>query len=210
MKKTIRQLREDRGESPQQLAAALGATLRDIQDLENGVDGPSLTRLRLLTEHFGVREEDINLEPNRPPSLGEQLHDALTDRVPEPVTWWGWLRAVAGHMLWPSTQRRGARHRGGAALPRPGLADGGLTVMPVNIDVDIRTPRGRPRHARRGVHVAGPGKPDDSRRDAGRDPNHDGGDGRDDDRHRLGRDGRDAPSPEGEEGGDQANAPRAT
>jgi transcriptional regulator with XRE-family HTH domain len=77
--KTIQQLREARGESQQHLADALGAPLADINDLERGVAGPSVTRLRRLTEYFGVREEDIELEPNRPPSLGEQLRDALTE-----------------------------------------------------------------------------------------------------------------------------------
>ena len=79
MKKTIRHLREERGESEIQLAEALGATLRDIQDLETGVASPSVTRLRRLTEHFGVDETDINLEPQRPPALGEHVLDAITD-----------------------------------------------------------------------------------------------------------------------------------
>ena len=78
MKKTIRQLREDRSESEMQLAAALGATRQDIQDLEEGMASPSVERLRLLTEHFGVDETDIDLEPRRPPSLGEHVVDALT------------------------------------------------------------------------------------------------------------------------------------
>ena len=77
MKKPIRQLREDRGESPTQLTEALGATLQEIQDLEQGIAAPSVERLRLLTEHFGVDETDIDLEPQRPPSLGERLVDAL-------------------------------------------------------------------------------------------------------------------------------------
>ena len=77
MKKTIRQLREDRGESQMQLAEALGATGQDIQDLETGIASPSVERLRLLTEHFGVDETTIDLEPNRPPSLGEQVVEAL-------------------------------------------------------------------------------------------------------------------------------------
>jgi transcriptional regulator with XRE-family HTH domain len=79
MQKTIRQLREERGESEIQLAEALGTTLRDIQDLETGVASPSVTRLRRLTEHFGVDETDINLEPHRPPSLGEHVLDAITE-----------------------------------------------------------------------------------------------------------------------------------
>ena len=77
MKKTIRQLREERGESAMQLAHALGATRTDIEALEAGSASPSVTRLRLLTEHFGVREEEIDLEPGRSPSLGEWLGDAL-------------------------------------------------------------------------------------------------------------------------------------
>ena len=76
MKKTVRQLREDR-ESQMQLAEALGATGQDIQDLETGIASPSVERLRLLTEHFGVDETAIDLEPNRPPSLGEQVVEAL-------------------------------------------------------------------------------------------------------------------------------------
>ena len=78
MAKTIRQLREERGESEQQLADALGMTLQDIHDLEIGIASPSLERLRLLTEHFRVDETDINLEPHRARTLGEHLRDALT------------------------------------------------------------------------------------------------------------------------------------
>jgi len=77
--KTIRELREARGESEQHLADALGATRQDIQDLEIGVASPSVTRLRLLTEHFGVGEEDIDLEPNRSPSLGDQMLESITE-----------------------------------------------------------------------------------------------------------------------------------
>ena len=77
--KTIRELREERGESQHQLAAALGAALSDVADLESGVASPSVQRLRLLAEHFGVREEAINLEPYRAPTVGEQVRDALTE-----------------------------------------------------------------------------------------------------------------------------------
>ena len=81
MPKTIRQLREERGESTMQLASVLGATLQDVHDLETGVASPSVERLRRLTEHFGVDETDINLEPNRAPTLGEQIRDALTEEA---------------------------------------------------------------------------------------------------------------------------------
>ena len=79
MPKTIRQLRKERGESEQQLADALSMTLQDLQDLESGVARPSGQRLRQLMEHFGVDENDMNLEPDRAPTLGEQLRDALTE-----------------------------------------------------------------------------------------------------------------------------------
>jgi len=77
MTKTIRQLRQERGESETQLAEALGTTLQEIQDLERGIASPSVERLRLLAEHFGVDETAIDLEPHRPPSVGERLVDAL-------------------------------------------------------------------------------------------------------------------------------------
>jgi hypothetical protein len=60
------------------LAGVLSATLQDVHDLETGIASPSVERLRLLTEHFGVDDADINLEPHRSPTLSEQLGDALT------------------------------------------------------------------------------------------------------------------------------------
>jgi transcriptional regulator with XRE-family HTH domain len=77
MIRTIQELREERGESRTDLAAALGVTLDDVTEWELGRAKPTLSRLRILTEHFGVRDDEINLEPNRPLSLGEQLRDAL-------------------------------------------------------------------------------------------------------------------------------------
>jgi transcriptional regulator with XRE-family HTH domain len=78
MMKTIRQFREERGESEMQLADALSATPKDIQDLEQGIASPSVERLRRLTEHFRVDETTIDLELGHSPSLGERLGDALT------------------------------------------------------------------------------------------------------------------------------------
>jgi transcriptional regulator with XRE-family HTH domain len=77
MWKTIQELREERGESRSDLAAAIGVTLSELTDWELGRAAPGVTRVRLLTEHFGIRDDQINLEPHRDPSLGEQLKDAL-------------------------------------------------------------------------------------------------------------------------------------
>jgi transcriptional regulator with XRE-family HTH domain len=77
--KTIRDLREEHGESRADLAAAVGVSLSELTDWEMGKAEPGVARMRLLTEHFGVRDDQINLEPNRPPTIGEQLRDALTD-----------------------------------------------------------------------------------------------------------------------------------
>jgi transcriptional regulator with XRE-family HTH domain len=79
MPKTIQELREDRGESRADLAAATGAALHEVTAWELGQAEPGVFHLRRLAEHFGVRDDQINLEPNRPPTLGEQLRDALTD-----------------------------------------------------------------------------------------------------------------------------------
>jgi transcriptional regulator with XRE-family HTH domain len=79
MKKTIRQLCEERGESRAQLAKALGVMPQAVVDWELGKAEPTISRLRALTEHFGVRDDQINLEPSRSATLGEQLRDALTE-----------------------------------------------------------------------------------------------------------------------------------
>ncbi len=75
--KTIRQLREERGESQHQLAAAIRVTLSDVVAWEQGTTEPSIERLRLLTEHFGVRDDQIDLRPGHPPSIVERLTDVL-------------------------------------------------------------------------------------------------------------------------------------
>ena len=75
--KTIRELREERGESQQQLATAIGVTLNQVVDWERGTAEPTLSRLRALTEHFGVRDDQIKLRPGDPPTIGERLADAF-------------------------------------------------------------------------------------------------------------------------------------
>ena len=77
MKRTIRDLREERGQSRAALAAALGVTLEDIVEWEMGKAEPTISRLRALTEHFGVRDDQINLRPGDPPSLGDRLAELL-------------------------------------------------------------------------------------------------------------------------------------
>jgi transcriptional regulator with XRE-family HTH domain len=77
MKRTIRDLREERGQSRAALAAALGLTLEDIVEWEMGKAEPTISRLRALTEHFGVRDDQINLRPGDPPSLGDRLAELL-------------------------------------------------------------------------------------------------------------------------------------
>ncbi len=75
MKKTIQELREAHGESQAQLAQAVGVTLSVVAEWEMGKAEPTVSRLRRLTEHFGVRDDQINLRPDDPPSLGDRLAD---------------------------------------------------------------------------------------------------------------------------------------
>ena len=77
MPKTIRELREERGESRAQLARALGVMPQSVVDWELGRSEPTISRLRALTEHFGVRDDQIKLQPGQPPTLGERLAEAL-------------------------------------------------------------------------------------------------------------------------------------
>jgi transcriptional regulator with XRE-family HTH domain len=68
MKHTIRELRQARGESRADLAEALGVPLPQVMEWELGQATPTLARVHTLMEHFGVRDEQIELEPWRPPS----------------------------------------------------------------------------------------------------------------------------------------------
>ena len=79
MKKTIQQLREARGESRAQLARAIGVIPKDVANWELGKTEPTISRLRLLTEHFGVRDDQLDLRPGHPPTIGERLRDVLTE-----------------------------------------------------------------------------------------------------------------------------------
>ena len=73
--KTIQELREERGESQQQVADALGLTLSIVADWEAGEAEPSIRQLRLLTEHFDVRNDQIDLRPGHTPSFGDRIED---------------------------------------------------------------------------------------------------------------------------------------
>lgn len=75
--KTIQALREERGESTSQLAAAVGVSVHTVDEWEQGAARPSVVSLRALIEHFDVDEADLDLDPCEPPSLSEQVLDAL-------------------------------------------------------------------------------------------------------------------------------------
>ena len=77
MRRTIRELREERGESRAALAAAVGVTSEEVVAWEMGKAEPTISRLRALTGHFGVRDDQINLRPGDPPSLGDRLAEFL-------------------------------------------------------------------------------------------------------------------------------------
>jgi transcriptional regulator with XRE-family HTH domain len=73
VKKTIQELREERGESRTQLAQALGVRPEDIAEWEAGTAEPRISRMRALTQHFGVRDDQIDLRPGEPSSLIDRL-----------------------------------------------------------------------------------------------------------------------------------------
>src|SRR5829696_1521146 len=91
------------------------------------------------------------------------------------------------------------------------LARGGLTVLAVDIDVDvdIGASGGGPGHPTLAVHPALAGKAHDQRGHDGRNPDHDRGDGRNDDRHRFGLRRRGAEQSAGHESGGQTDSPAA-
>jgi hypothetical protein len=55
----------------------LGVTSEEVVEWEMGKAEPTFLRLRALTGHFGVRDDQINLRPGDPPSLVDRLADLL-------------------------------------------------------------------------------------------------------------------------------------
>jgi len=58
----LRELREERGLSPVDVAAALKVSLASIYNWENGRHEPRVSQLRRLAEFFGVTTDEIVLE----------------------------------------------------------------------------------------------------------------------------------------------------
>ena len=73
MPRTIQELREERGESRSDLATAIGATLNEVTEWEMGRAEPGISRMRILTEHFGVRDDQITLRPRESSSIVDRL-----------------------------------------------------------------------------------------------------------------------------------------
>ena len=73
MQRTIQELREERGESRSDLATAIGATLNEVTAWEIGRAEPGISRMRVLTEHVGVRDDQITLGPRESSSLVDRL-----------------------------------------------------------------------------------------------------------------------------------------
>ena len=67
--KTIRELREERGWSPVQLAARLDVSLATIYNWETGKYEPRASQLRRVAKEFGVSMDDIVLEVTSPPKM---------------------------------------------------------------------------------------------------------------------------------------------
>jgi DNA-binding XRE family transcriptional regulator len=59
---TIRQYREERGETQLQLAIAVGVTPATVYNWERGQFEPKASQLRALARHFGVSMDDIDFE----------------------------------------------------------------------------------------------------------------------------------------------------
>lgn len=63
--KTLRELREEQGVSPMQIALDLDVSLATIYNWETGKTEPRATQLRKLAESLGVCMEDITFESEK-------------------------------------------------------------------------------------------------------------------------------------------------
>ncbi len=60
--RTIRQLREGKGETQLQVAIAVGVTPATVFNWERGKYEPKASQLRSLARHFGVSMDEIDFE----------------------------------------------------------------------------------------------------------------------------------------------------
>jgi transcriptional regulator with XRE-family HTH domain len=60
--KTIRELREERGQTQLDLAVAVGVTPATVYNWERGKYEPKASQLRALARYFGVSMDDIAFE----------------------------------------------------------------------------------------------------------------------------------------------------
>jgi transcriptional regulator with XRE-family HTH domain len=60
--KTIRELREKRGETQLQVAVAIGVTPTTVFNWERGQHEPKASQLRALARHFEVSMDEIDFE----------------------------------------------------------------------------------------------------------------------------------------------------
>lgn len=60
--KTIRQLREAKGDTQLQLAIALGVTPATVYNWERGQFEPKASQLRAMARHFGISMDEIDFE----------------------------------------------------------------------------------------------------------------------------------------------------
>jgi hypothetical protein len=52
-------------------------TLSEVTDWELGKAEPGVARMRALTTHFGVRDDQIKLDPGQSPSITDRLGELL-------------------------------------------------------------------------------------------------------------------------------------
>lgn len=60
--KTIRELRQEAGETQLQLAVAIGVTPSSVYNWERGQFEPKASQLRALAKHFNVSMDEIDFE----------------------------------------------------------------------------------------------------------------------------------------------------
>lgn len=63
--KTIRELREEAGETQLQLAVAIAVTPSTVYNWERGQFEPKASQLRALAKHFNVSMDEINFEGHK-------------------------------------------------------------------------------------------------------------------------------------------------
>ena len=97
--RNLKRLREQKGETQQQVAVAIGTDSGTVSRWERGAADPQLSQIYKLAEHFGVKPGHMLSPPDVAPEGDEpeefkKFKQTKLGKLAAEQGWLGWLRSI--------------------------------------------------------------------------------------------------------------------